>query len=404
MAKKIYEKLSDELLEKIENDRRNNVDRGLAFDEKNVIRRNRETVKATVWRSEMAIDIERIINCPFYNRYQDKTQVFSFYKNDDISHRAIHVQLVSHIARNIGAVLGLNLDLIEAIALGHDIGHTPFGHAGEAILDEIYREKTGRRFTHNIHSARVLDTIYPLNLSLQTLNGIISHNGEFECKEYTPRAMDSFKQFDGETEKCYLDIDHNKSLMPSTLEGCVVRICDMIAYLGKDRQDAVKAKIIEPDFEFEDTKIGKVNTEIINNLVVNLIENSYGKNYISLDEEHFKALAKIKKRNNELIYMNDEVKKQYDESIKPMMYEIYGKIVSDIERGDRNSTVYRHHINKVEKLKRAKPYVEEDKYLIAVDYIASMTDDYFIDLYEFLFPKGKYSIKYKGYFDGMREE
>ncbi len=402
MAKKIYEKLSDELLERIENDRAKNVDLGLAFDEKNVIRRRKNTVEASVWRSEMARDIERIINCPFYNRYQDKTQVFSFYKNDDISHRAIHVQLVSHIARNIGSVLGLNLDLTEAIALGHDIGHTPFGHAGEAILDEIYREKTGRRFSHNIHSARVLDTIYPLNLSLQTLNGIISHNGEFECAEYKPKPMNGFKQFDDEIEKCYLDIEHNKSLMPSTLEGCVVRICDMIAYLGKDRQDAVKAKILEPDFVFEDTKIGRSNTEIINNLVVNLIENSYGRNYIMLDKEHFEALAKIKKRNNELIYQNDEVKKQYNESIKPMMYEIYGKIVSDIEREDRASTVYRHHIEQLEKLKRSKPYMEEDKYLIAVDYIASMTDDYFIDLYEFLFPKGKYSIKYKGYFDGMR--
>ena len=231
-----YEKLSDELQERILSDRENNVDYNLAFDESEILRRDNSRDRASLWRSATVRDIDKIIHSPFYNRYQDKTQVFSFYKNDDISHRAIHVQLVSLIARNIGSMLGLNLNLIEAIALGHDIGHTPFGHAGERFLNEIYNEKTGRYFSHNIHSARVLDKIYPLNLSLQTLNGIISHNGEFECSEYIPKPMESFSSFDDEIEKCNLDIKYNKSLMPSTLEGCVVRVCDMIAYLGKDRQ------------------------------------------------------------------------------------------------------------------------------------------------------------------------
>ncbi len=285
-----YEKLSDELQERILSDRENNVDYNLAFDESEILRRDNSRDRASLWRSATVRDIDKIIHSPFYNRYQDKTQVFSFYKNDDISHRAIHVQLVSLIARNIGSMLGLNLNLIEAIALGHDIGHTPFGHAGERFLNEIYNEKTGRYFSHNIHSARVLDKIYPLNLSLQTLNGISS--------------------FDDEIENCNLDIKYNKSLMPSTLEGCVVRVCDMIAYLGKDRQDAVRAKILPPDYDFEDTKIGKMNSEIINNLVVNIIENSYGKNYIMLDKEHYDALAAVKKRNFEIIYKNDEIEKQ----------------------------------------------------------------------------------------------
>ncbi|GFI71741.1 deoxyguanosinetriphosphate triphosphohydrolase-like protein [Clostridiales bacterium] len=314
-----YEKLSDELQERILSDRENNVDYNLAFDESEILRRDNSRDRASLWRSATVRDIDKIIHSPFYNRYQDKTQVFSFYKNDDISHRAIHVQLVSLIARNIGSMLGLNLNLIEAIALGHDIGHTPFGHAGERFLNEIYNEKTGRYFSHNIHSARVLDKIYPLNLSLQTLNGIISHNGEFECSEYIPKPMEGFSSFDDEIEKCNLDIKYNKSLMPSTLEGCVVRVCDMIAYLGKDRQDAVRAKILPPDYDFEDTKIGKMNSEIINNLVVNIIENSYGKNYIMLDKEHYDALAAVKKRNFEIIYKNDEIEKQYNETIKPMI-------------------------------------------------------------------------------------
>ena len=393
-----YESLSKELQERIEYDRANKADLGFAFDENEILRRRESSAPASLWRSETTKDIERIINCPFYNRYQDKTQVFSFYKNDDISHRAIHVQLVSHIARNIGSVLGLNTGLIEAIALGHDIGHTPFGHAGERILNAIYNEKTGRFFSHNIHSARVLDTIYPLNLSLQTLNGIISHNGEFECAEYTPKPMNSFNKFDAEMEKCYLDIEHNKRLMPSTLEGCVVRVCDMIAYLGKDRQDAVKAKIISPDYEFEDTVIGRENAEMINNLVVNIIENSYGKPYIMLDNEHFNALSQVKRHNYEIIYGNKAVAKHYDETISPMMFKLYDKLLSDLESGNRSSTIFKHHIEMLESLKRDKPYIEEDKHEIVVDYIASMTDDYFIDLYEHLFPKSPYKIDYKGYF------
>ncbi len=396
-----YEKLSDELQERILSDRENNVDYNLAFDESEILRRDNSRDRASLWRSATVRDIDKIIHSPFYNRYQDKTQVFSFYKNDDISHRAIHVQLVSLIARNIGSMLGLNLNLIEAIALGHDIGHTPFGHAGERFLNEIYNEKTGRYFSHNIHSARVLDKIYPLNLSLQTLNGIISHNGEFECSEYIPKPMESFSSFDDEIEKCNLDIKYNKSLMPSTLEGCVVRVCDMIAYLGKDRQDAVRAKILPPDYDFEDTKIGKMNSEIINNLVVNIIENSYGKNYIMLDKEHYDALAAVKKRNFEIIYKNDEIEKQYNETIKPMMYELYNKLLSDIENGNTSSKIFTHHINRVENsyYKRESSYLDEEKNQIVVDYIASMTDDYFIDLYHYLFPDSKHKIEYKGYFE-----
>lgn len=393
-----YESLSKELQERIEYDRANKVDLDLAFDEKDILRRRKSSAPASILRSETTIDIERIINCPFYTRYQDKTQVFSFYKNDDISHRAIHVQLVSHIARNIGSVLGLNTGLIEAIALGHDIGHTPFGHAGERFLNEIYKEKTGRYFAHNIHSARVLDTIYPSNLSLQTLSGIIGHNGEAERSEYVPKPMDSFAEFDAEMEKCYLDIKHNKKLMPSTLEGCVVRVCDMIAYLGKDRQDAVRAKIIPSEYAFEDTKIGRINSEIINNLVVNVIENSYGKDRIMLDGEHFEALSQVKKRNFEMIYGNKEVEKHYNATIRPMMFELYDKLLFDLESGDTSSTIFKHHIEMVEKLKRKKPYLEEDKHQIVVDYIASMTDDYFVDLHGYLFPKSKYKIDYKGYF------
>ena len=140
------------------------------------------------------------MNCPYYNRYADKTQVFSFYRNDDITRRGQHVQYVSRIARTIGAALHLNGDLIEAIALGHDIGHTPFGHAGERFLSELYHARTGRYFSHNIHSVRVLDILFPLNISLQTLSGIASHDGELELSEYKPKPLSGFREFDAQVE------------------------------------------------------------------------------------------------------------------------------------------------------------------------------------------------------------
>lgn len=147
-----------------------------------------EQDKANLWRPAFVRDIEKILHLPYYNRYVDKTQVFSFYHNDDITRRALHVQLVSRIARNIGSVLGLNLDLIEAIALGHDIGHTPFGHAGERFLDELLKNETGRSFQHNVQSARVLDKLFARNISLQVLDGVLCHNGEFEMQEYRPNG------------------------------------------------------------------------------------------------------------------------------------------------------------------------------------------------------------------------
>ena len=158
-----YEKLSEQTENKIKNDIANNTRPAFAFDEAKVIRRmDRDT--ASIWRTAFIRDIDKILHCPYYNRYADKTQVFSFYKNDDITRRALHVQLVSRIARTIGKTLNLNLDLIEAIALGHDIGHTPFGHAGEKYLDELLYTHTGRHFSHNIQSVRVLDQIFPLNI------------------------------------------------------------------------------------------------------------------------------------------------------------------------------------------------------------------------------------------------
>ena len=395
-----YSQLSKELSERIEEDRKNNTSPKLAFPEDRVIRRyDREKDRANVLRTAFIRDIDKIIHCPYYNRYADKTQVFSFYKNDDITRRSLHVQLVSRIARTIGKALNLNLDLIEAISLGHDIGHTPFGHAGEEFLDDLLYEHTGKHFSHNIQSVRVLDSIFPYNISLQTLNGIASHDGEMELSEYRPIGLDSFSVFDEQIDLCYGDKANVKKLTPCTLEGCVMRISDIIAYLGKDRQDADRAHIIGAD-AFENSAIGAYNAEIINNLIVNIVENSYGKDYIKMDEEHFAALQKAKKDNYTFIYKNENVAKKLSETVRPMMEKMYRQLLSDLRRGNKASTVFTHHIGYINQAHytRELPYELTDPNMIVVDYIASMTDDYFIDLYDYLFP-GEKLISYKGYFD-----
>ena len=396
-----YETLSTEIENRIIKDRECGTIPTVAFDEGKTHRRH-DTArdKASVWRTAFIHDIDKIIHCPYYNRYADKTQVFSFYKNDDITRRALHVQLVSRIARTIGKALGLNLDLIEAIALGHDIGHTPFGHAGEKYLDAILREHTGRRFSHNIHSVRVLDKIYPYNISLETLSGIASHDGELELSEYRPAPLDSFEKFDEMIESCYVDKANVKKLVPSTLEGCVMRISDIIAYLGKDRQDAEKASLISTD-SFSPSDIGERNAEIINNLIVNIIENSYGHDYIKMDELHFKALASAKSENYQKIYLSPAVAEKFDAIIKPMMEELYEKLLSDLIRGNTESPIFTHHINYVNlaHYERDIPYEKTEPNQLVVDYIASMTDDYFTDLYCHLFPESGLKIQYRGYFD-----
>lgn len=398
-----YKKLSPEIQERIIDDRKNNKINPYAFKDEDVYRRDNNRDKANLWRPAFVRDVEKIMNVPYYNRYSDKTQVFSFYKNDDISRRAYHVQLVSRIARNIGNVLGLNTDLIEAISLGHDIGHTPFGHEGERQLNAIYNGETGRYFNHNVHSVRVLDGITNWNISLQTLDGILCHNGEMEQQEYRPCEMHDFEEFNKKVERCYVDKDAIKRLVPCTLEGCVMRICDIIAYLGKDRQDAIKLGLIKQDDIFTAGNIGTSNSEIINNLVVNIIENSYGKPYLSMDEEHFDMLVKAKQENGKIIYGNADVDDSYKNGVKPMMEAIYYRLLSDAKNHNKDSVLYKHHIEFVKDLNKysayGNDYEETDSNQIVVDFISSMTDDYFVDLYKYLFPKGKYDIQYKGYFD-----
>ncbi|MBP3701999.1 MAG: HD domain-containing protein [Lachnospiraceae bacterium] len=395
-----YEILSPSLSQQIAEETRNGTYTKVGFDHADVIRRKMvATDQASVWRPPFVHDIDKIMHCPYYNRYADKTQVFSLIKNDDVTRRSLHVQLVSRIARTIGSALHLNLDLIEAIALGHDMGHTPFGHAGESYLDELFYHHAGLHFSHNIHSVRVLDGIYPYNISLQTLNGIASHNGEVELEFCQPEPQTSFEEFDAMIRRCYEDKSYANKILPSTLEGCVVRVSDIISYLGKDRQDAARVNVVEEE-AFTNEAIGSFNAEIINNLVVNIIENSYGKPYIKLDHRHFEALRASKKDNYAKIYANAVPLSKLNITVKPMMGDLYGQLLDDLKQQRKGSPIYRHHINYVNRChyKRSVPYESADPNQIVVDYIASMTDDYFIDLHQYLFPNSQYKVEYRGYF------
>ena len=222
-------------------------------------------------------------------------------------------------------MLGLNLDLIEAISLGHDIGHTPFGHAGERFLSELLQNETGRFFNHNVQSVRVLENMFARNVSLQTLDGILCHNGEFEQQEYRPHFGKTFAEYDREVEDSYV-IGHDaiSRLVPLTLEACVVRICDIVAYLGKDRQDARIAKIIDKNYQFKTNKIGAENAAIINNMTVDILENSYGKDYILLSKSVYNDL-KTAKRENYLLFLLQQVilmsrKRNLQRHLKKFLY------------------------------------------------------------------------------------
>lgn len=346
-------------------------------------------------------DSEKIIHLPAYNRLAGKTQVFSLRANDDISRRGLHVQLVSRVARDIGTSLGLNLELIEAIALGHDIGHTPFGHAGERFLNDIYHERTGRWFFHNVQSVRVLDNLYGRNLSLQTLDGVICHNGECECQIFETSGLSNFKDFDGIVERCWAEgdiaIGH---LRPMTLEGCVVRVSDIIAYVGKDRQDAIAAGIVNED-TFDDGLGGAYNSWALGTFITDVVEHSFGKDRIEMSEAAFAEMRRAKRENYEKIYNASEMTGELALQTSDLFRKVYEAAREDLVAGREEAPIFRHHINDIE---RALAFYnkhynwQDDLDLTVVDFIASMTDDYFVALAGSLFPESAPLFQRRGYF------
>ncbi|MBA7468649.1 Deoxyguanosinetriphosphate triphosphohydrolase-like protein [subsurface metagenome] len=204
------------------------------------LRRSGHKLEEPVIRPPFFRDADRIVHSKAYSRYIDKTQVFYLVQNDHITHRVLHVQLVSKIGRTIGRALGLNEDLIEAIALGHDIGHVPYGHLGEKFLDELCREHGIGGFRHNVQSVRFLDGVEDCDLTLQVLDGILCHNGEVHDRSLTVEGEAGWDSFAEKLRR----IGGGGDALPLTSEGCVVRCADSISYLGRDLQDALEVEVI----------------------------------------------------------------------------------------------------------------------------------------------------------------
>lgn len=325
-------------------------------------------------------DTDRIIHSLSYTRYMDKTQVFTHWENDNITRRMVHVQLVAKIARTIGRALSLNEDLIEAIALGHDIGHVPFGHPGERILDKISQKYLGEHFAHNVESVRELMILendgQGTNLTVQVLDGILCHNGEFVQGEYKPRKK-TVEDFLNDYEECYKNLDYIDTLVPMTLEGCVVRISDMIGYLGRDIEDAIRLGILQEKDIPEDivSVLGKTNRDIVNTITLDIIENSLDKPYIKLSDDVLLAIKKLKKFSAEKIYANanDEESLAFYEKVFNELFVYYRDLI-DNEKCSINR-VYLDNMSE-EYLKTTST---ERKVL---DYLAGMTDDYILKEYE----------------------
>ena len=354
-------------------------------------------------RSPYSVDIDKILHNPFFNRCADKTQVFSLYKNDDITHRSLHMQLVARTAHIIAAALGLNTELTEAIALGHDMGHTPFGHRGESVLNKISLSHTGRYFHHNVHSVRTLKDVLWCNLTLQTYDGMLCHCGEKDFEIYEPGELSTFAELDAEMEKCYTLEGYVGTLKPSTLEGCVVRISDILAYIGKDRQDAEKAGL-PMTRPYESSLLGSSNSTILDRTIKNIVKNSLGERCLKMDPEVSGELARMRRENNKLIYSDDSVNRA-EKVLEEIIEELFVRLVDDYDQGREESPLFQHHFAMYD---IGAHYAAADPApsaaTVVIDYLASMTDDYLIDLYAFLFPKGRlrYRIRYHSYFDGLK--
>ncbi len=340
-------------------------------------RRSPEERGDTDYRQSFSIDVDRILHAHAYARYIDKTQVFSLVKNDHITHRVLHVQLVSKIARTIGRYLSLNEDLIEAIALGHDIGHAPFGHDGERCLSELCLNHGIGAFHHNVQSVQFLDKVerkgLGWNLCLQTLDGILCHDGEVHNQMLRPKSDKSFDTLD--REQVLKTKDSRTGLMPMTLEGCVVRMADTIAYIGRDIEDAIRLDLIDrSDLPRDSVEcLGSTNGTIVFNLVTNIIQNSFQKDYVAFSPDVSEALQGLKNFNLEHIYLNPRIK-AHSSKLSHLFDLLFKRYLKAIRRKDMTSVIFNQFLNGM-----SVSYTETHSSAeIVRDFIAGMTDAYFL--------------------------
>ena len=330
------------------------------------------------YRQAFSVDVDRVLHSLAYARYIDKTQVFYLVKNDHITHRVLHVQLVSKIARTIGRFLRLNEDLIEAIALGHDIGHAPFGHDGERFLNAICQNNGIGYFHHNLQSVHFLDKVERKgkgwNLCLQTLDGILCHDGEIHSERLLPATGKSFAQMDAQIAAKRADAA--VSLVPMTLEGCVVRMADTVSYVGRDIEDAIRLNLIRRSDLPRDSVgvLGETNGTIVFNLVTDIILNSYPNPYIAFSPEVSEALKRLRAFNLEYIYLNPKIK-QHTDRIKKLFEMLFETYLDDLLKQRQSSVIFRQFLKDM-----TPDYIEQyNPAEIVRDFISGMTDQYFLD-------------------------
>jgi len=347
------------------------------------------------YRSEFQRDIHRIIYSQPFRRLRHKTQVFFLPHNDHICTRMEHVLHVASASRTVARHLQLNEDLAEAIGLAHDLGHAPFGHHGEEVLRDLSRETgLGFSFEHEIHGLRVVDTlaeldredIAGLNLTFEVRDGIVSHCGEDKSGEAVPhKGSKDLQEIRSQNAAGY----------PCTMEGCIVRMVDKIAYAGRDVEDALVAKVIQPEDVPEEVVrvLGKNNGAILGTLLEDLIQCSRrAGDRIAMSAEMHHALTALISFNEKRIYNQEKVerfKKQATRAIR----ELYFWLMDDLKktnrlRNDRSSLPNASVYDVFGQFIRKIAYKEEDPdSLIVLDFISGMTDNYLLQCLDGVNPK-----------------
>ena len=319
----------------------------------NIIKRKKEIYKRkNDIRSDFERDYTRILHCNAYRRMKHKTQVFFSPENDHICTRIEHVMHVESVSYTIAKYFGLNTELTKAIATGHDIGHSPFGHEGERILSQISERDIGEKFWHERNGMEFVDKIelledinknkQNLNLTYAVRDGIISHCGEIDENCLKPREE-------------YIDLNDYKypnQYAPYTWEGCVVKISDKISYLGRDIEDAISLGILDEKlkdlYKILNSKEVINNTVIINHLIWDLCQNSSPQTGLCFSDETFKLLKEIKEFNYKHIYTARRLKPAI-RYFSIVLNEIYFTLKSTY---DGKNTIY-----KMRKLKKMYPEV-----------------------------------------------
>jgi len=347
-------------------------------------------------------DVDRIVHSKAYARYIDKTQVFFGINNANITHRSLHVILVARIARQIGRILKFNTDLIEAIALSHDVGHSPFGHLGEAILNDISLKNHMGVFNHNAQGIRWLSRLekrFPdkpakgLNLTLQVLDGVLCHDGEVNESELKPLSINgkTWKDHFKEYEESFTS---NKiKRVPMSFEGIAVRFADSIAYTGRDIEDAILLKIINRSDIPKNCRdvLGDTNRKIMKTLIMDLLNASLHNDKIGYSKPIFEAFRELKIFNYDKIYsrrdmyQSENSKISYIENLTEQFELIFDRSFKDLEEENYNAPIFKDHIEYIDDEKYTTYYEPNKKQsnlaLIVRDYIAGMSDKYFHEVY-----------------------